>query len=74
MGVSVGDVVTLAITTVAGYACWGVVGDQTGFVHCYEWSWEQPIPESDQPKVGGSLTVKVFHLTDHSQDAPCLWT
>ncbi len=67
MGVSVGDIVTLSVTEVAGYACWGVIGDEIGFVHCYEWSWERPIPESDEPRVGDSLAVKVFHLTDQAQ-------
>ena len=69
MGVAVGDVVTLAVTEVAGYACWGVVGGQIGFVHCYEWGWERPIPEADQPKVGNLLRVKVFHVTDQAGDA-----
>jgi hypothetical protein len=70
VGIAVGDVVTLAVTEVAGYACWGFVGEQMGFVHCYEWSWERPIPESDQPRVGDSLTVKVFHLIDQAQSTP----
>ena len=69
MSVAGGDVVTLAVTEAAGYACWGVVGGQIGFVHCYEWSWERPIPQADEPKVGDSLTVEVFHLTDQAGDA-----
>jgi hypothetical protein len=68
MGVAVGDVVTLTVMKVAGYACWGEIGGQTGFVHCYEWSWDRPIPDSDVPVVGGPLTVKVFHLSDLPQD------
>lgn len=68
MSVSIGDAVTMAVTEVAGYACWGVVGDETGFVHCQEWSWERPIPESDRRRIGEFLTIKVFHLTDQAQD------
>ena len=68
MGVAIGDVVTLTVTYVAGYACWGVADGQTGFVHCYEWSWDRPIPDSDVPVVGEPLTAKVFYLADQPQD------
>jgi hypothetical protein len=68
MGVAIGDVVTLTVTHVEGYACWGVSGDQTGFVHCDEWSWDRPIPDSDVPVVGEPLTAKVFHLVARPQD------
>ena len=68
MGVAVGDIVTLTVTRVAGCACWGVSGGQTGFVHCDEWSWDRPIPDSDTPEVGEPLTAKVFYLVDRPQD------
>jgi hypothetical protein len=68
VSVSVGDVVTLTVTEVADYACWGVVNSQVGFVHCYEWSWESPIPEADQPKVGDRLQAKVFRVVEGSQE------
>jgi hypothetical protein len=68
MGVAVGDIVTLTVTKVAGYACWGESGGQTGFVHCYEWSWDRPIPDSDVPIIGESLTARVLHLIDRSRD------
>ena len=68
MGVSVGDIITLKVTDVAGYACWGVASGQVGFVHCVEWSWEKPVPEHQQPHVGDELLVKVFHLTDGLYD------
>jgi hypothetical protein len=37
-------------------------------VHCYEWSWDRPIPEADQPKVGHPLRVKVFRLVQEPQE------
>jgi hypothetical protein len=67
MSVQVGDVVTLAVEKVAGYACWGSVGSQTGFVHCVDWSFEKPVPESKTPKVGDQLKVKVFRLVREPQ-------
>jgi hypothetical protein len=69
VGVSVGDVIELTVTDVAAYACWGVFGRQVGFVHCYEWSWERPIPEADQPKVGDQLKVKVFRVVNEKQES-----
>jgi hypothetical protein len=68
MGVSLGDVVTLTVTEVAGYACWGVVDGQVGFVHCSEWSWERPIPEANQPRVGDCLRAQVFRLVLEPQE------
>ena len=68
MGVAIGDEVTLTVTQVAGYACWGVFSGQTGFVHCIEWSWDRPIPDCDVPVVGESLRVRVFHLTNRPQN------
>jgi hypothetical protein len=70
MSVEVGDVVTLTIIEVSGYACWGVVDGQIGFVHCVEWSHERPIPDDAGPKVGGSLKVKVFKVVDHTYETP----
>ena len=67
-GVAVGDVVMLTVTELAGYGCWGVANGQTGFIHCFEWSWELPIPVSDQPKVGDQLQVKVIHVVSEAQD------
>ena len=40
MSVSFGDIVTLSIIEVSGYACWGEVDGQIGFTHCVDWSWE----------------------------------
>jgi ribosomal protein S1 len=68
MGVSVGEIVTLKVTEVAGYACWGVLDGQIGFVHCVEWSWKKPIPENQEPHVGDEIRVKVIHLTDCPYD------
>src|SRR4051812_3500925 len=68
MGVSIGDIVTLKVTEIAAYACWGEVNGQVGFVHCVEWSWEKPVPEAQEPHVGTDLLVKVFHLTDRPYD------
>ncbi len=68
MGVAIGDIVTLTIIEVAGYACWGVADGQVGFVHCVEWSREKPVPDDAVPKVGDRLPVKVFHLTNKPQE------
>jgi hypothetical protein len=68
MSVAVGDVVTITVIDVAGYACWGVVDGQVGFVHCVEWSRERPIPEEAVPKVGDRLRVKVFRVVDVPQE------
>jgi len=67
MSVKVGDIVTLVVEKVAGYACWGSVDCQTGFVHCVEWSLEKPVPDSKTPKVGDHLRVKVFRLVSEPQ-------
>jgi hypothetical protein len=68
MAVAVGDVVTLTVIEVVGYACWGITEGQVGFVHCYEWSWERPVPQADEPKVGDRLRVKVFRVVRESQE------
>jgi hypothetical protein len=68
MGVEVGDVVTLTVTDVVGYAFWGIVDGQVGFVDFFEWSWERPIPEADQPKVGDRLEAKVFRVVHEPQE------
>lgn len=68
MGVAVGDIVSLKVTEVTEWACWGVVNDQVGFVHCVEWSWRRPIPGSQEANVGDELFVKVYHLTDCPYD------
>jgi hypothetical protein len=68
MSVNVGDIVKLNIIEVAGYACWGISGDQVGFIHCTEWSRKRPIPDEEIPKVGDSLQVRVFRLVDLPQD------
>ncbi len=60
---------TLTVTEVAGYACWGVAGGQVGLVHCYEWSWERPIPEGDSPKTGDQLQVNVFRVVNQTQES-----
>ncbi len=67
MSVKVGETVTLVVEKIAGYACWGSVGDQTGFVHCVDWSLEKPVPESKTPKIGDHLRVKVFRLVNGPQ-------
>lgn len=64
MSVAVEDIVTLTITKVEGYACWGSFHGQTGYVHCVEWSRERPVPPSRHPKVGDLLKVKVFHVVN----------
>jgi hypothetical protein len=60
MSISVGDVVTLKIIEVSGYAYWGEAKGKLGFVHCVEWIREKPIPEEKVPKVGQELKAKVF--------------
>ena len=68
MGVATGDIITLSVTRVEGYACWGVFGGQTGFVHCTEWSRQKPVPVSRYPKVGVPLRVQVFRLVTEPQE------
>lgn len=70
MGVSLGEIVTLKLTHVEGYACWGSVGNQTGFVHCVEWSWEGAAEEFHEPCVGDEIPVKVFHIVEGSKEPP----
>jgi predicted RNA-binding protein with RPS1 domain len=67
MSVAVGDVITMTVTKVAGYACWGMFKGQTGFVHCVEWSREKPVPDSRVPCVGGQMKVKVFKIVTEPQ-------
>ncbi|MBI3859559.1 MAG: hypothetical protein HY296_04890 [Thaumarchaeota archaeon] len=69
MSATVGSMVTLEITFVDGYACWGIVGGETGFIHISEWSWKRPIPESDIPIVGSPLQAKVLQVFDDSEKA-----
>ena len=68
MSISVGDVVTLKIIEVSGYACWGEAKGKLGFVHCVEWSREKPVPEEKVPKVGQELKAKVFHIASSSDE------
>ena len=68
MSVSFGDIVTLSIIEVSGYACWGEVDGQIGFTHCVDWSSEKPVPENCFPKVGQKLRAKVFHITESSDE------
>ncbi len=66
MNVAVGDIVTLSIIEVSGYACWGRTNGLIGFVHCVDWSRERPVPDEQCPKVGKSLKAKVFHIANDS--------
>jgi ribosomal protein S1 len=67
MSVAIGDNITMTVTKVAGYACWGIFEGQTGFVHCVEWSKEKPVPESRVPSVGDQIRVKVFRIVTEPQ-------
>lgn len=67
MSVAIGDIITMTVTKVAGYACWGTFEGQTGFVHCVEWSLEKPIPKSRMPGVGSQMKVKVFKIVTEPQ-------
>jgi hypothetical protein len=67
MSITVGDIVSMTITKVEDYACWGSFHGQTGFVHCVEWSREKPVPPSRQPKIGDKLQAKVFRLVNEPQ-------
>ena len=69
MCAAIGSVVSLKVTFVAGYACWGTVNDKVGFIHISEWSWKHPIPESDSPVVGAQLQARVLHIVDGSRKA-----
>jgi len=68
MSIAIGDIVTLSIIEVSGYACWGEVDGQIGFTHCVDWSLERPVPEKYCPKVGQRLKAKVFHITESSDE------
>ena len=68
MAVTLGDIVALKVTHVAGYACWGITGGQIGFAHCIEWSWLKPVPDEECPKVGDTLRVKVVRVIDRLQE------
>lgn len=68
MRICIGDIVTLKISDVAAYGCWGMRGKQTGFVHLVEWSWDRPVPTNQEPHIGDEILVKVHRLTNCPYD------
>ena len=72
MGASVGDVIALTVSEIAGCACRRVAGGPVGFVHCDAWSWERPIPAADPPNIGDQLQVKAFRVVNQTQESLAL--
>lgn len=68
MNIAIGDIVTLTIVEVEGFASWGEFDGQIGFTHCTDWSLERPVPENHYPKVGQKLKAKVFYVANSSDE------
>ena len=68
MPIAVGDLVTLTITKEMGYAVWGETEGKIGFIHCYEFSDERPIPEHSLPHVGDRVRARVIHVPESPVD------
>ena len=47
-----------------GYAVWGRTDDLVGFIHCYEFADEFPIPEDRIPHVGDVVRARVVHVSN----------
>ena len=69
MKIAVGDIITIKIIEVSGYGCWGEVNGLISFTHCVDWSIEKPVSEKYIPKVGQRLKVKVFHVSNNSDES-----
>jgi hypothetical protein len=64
MHTKVGDIVTMTIIKETGYAVWGEAGGKIGFIHCFEFANERPIPDECIPRVGDVVRARVIHVPD----------